>query len=124
MSEVFSFIFVALLCLACWVDFTRLIIPNALNLAILVLGLAQSAISGAPQPVDALIGVLADGGVHGMIAIFYRRYRGFDAIGMGDVKFTAAAGAWLGLMGLPQMLLIASCLDWRIQTRSQLAAAL
>ena len=30
---------------------------------------------------------------------------------MGDVKLFAAAGAWVGTQGLPQILLIASLLD-------------
>jgi leader peptidase (prepilin peptidase)/N-methyltransferase len=110
MTFVFGLILLQLLTLACWTDITRHILPNWLNLLFLVSGLAQSAIQKQPQPVDALIGVLIGGGVLGSIAVAYRHYRGFDGIGMGDVKFTAAAGAWLGWMGLAPMLLIASLL--------------
>ena len=34
--------------------------------------------------------------------------RGFDGLGMGDVKLTAAAGAWVGLEGLAYVVLLAS----------------
>jgi leader peptidase (prepilin peptidase)/N-methyltransferase len=37
----------------------------------------------------------------------YRALRGHDGLGQGDVKFAAAAVLWLGLEGLPGLLLAA-----------------
>ncbi len=110
MIYVFGLGLVGLLSYTCWIDAVRLTLPNRLNLGLLATGLAQSLATGLPKPVDALIGVLVGGLFLGTIAVAYRRCRGFDGIGMGDVKFVAASGAWIGWMGLPQMLLIASVL--------------
>ncbi|WP_054211540.1 A24 family peptidase [Bosea sp. (in: a-proteobacteria)] len=110
MIYVFGLGLSGILAYACWIDSVRLTLPNRLNLGFLATGLAQSFATGLPRPVESLIGVLAGGLLLGIIAVAYRYYRGFDGIGMGDVKFVAAAGAWIGWMGLPQMLLIASVL--------------
>jgi leader peptidase (prepilin peptidase)/N-methyltransferase len=55
-----------------------------------------------------LIGIAA--GYVGLLALnfAYRKVRGRDGLGMGDAKFLAAAGAWLGWSGLPFVVLIAS----------------
>ena len=41
------------------------------------------------------------------IAAAYRRLRGQEGLGLGDAKLLAAAGAWVGLLALPSVLLIA-----------------
>jgi prepilin signal peptidase PulO-like enzyme (type II secretory pathway) len=38
----------------------------------------------------------------------WRTIRGYEGIGLGDAKLLAAGGAWVGIMGLPSILLIAS----------------
>jgi leader peptidase (prepilin peptidase) / N-methyltransferase len=45
-----------------------------------------------------------------MAALFrasYRRIRGFDGLGFGDVKLVAAAALWIGIQGMPVLLLVA-----------------
>jgi leader peptidase (prepilin peptidase) / N-methyltransferase len=42
-----------------------------------------------------------------LIGIGYQRWRGRAGLGLGDAKLLAAGGAWLGLAGLPGVLLIA-----------------
>jgi leader peptidase (prepilin peptidase)/N-methyltransferase len=37
----------------------------------------------------------------------YRWIKGFDGLGFGDVKFVAAGTLWIGLEGIPGLLLIA-----------------
>ena len=39
--------------------------------------------------------------------MLYSRLRGRDGLGLGDAKLFAASGAWLGLEGLPAVLLVA-----------------
>ena len=39
--------------------------------------------------------------------MLYSRVRGRDGLGLGDAKLFAASGAWLGLEGLPAVLLVA-----------------
>ena len=41
------------------------------------------------------------------VGMLYRRLRGRDGLGLGDAKLFAASGAWLGLEGLPGVLLVA-----------------
>ena len=43
------------------------------------------------------------------IAQGYRALRGRPGLGLGDAKLFAAAGAWLGLEGLPSVMVWASC---------------
>ena len=43
------------------------------------------------------------------IAHGYRAWRGRAGLGLGDAKLFAAAGAWLGLEGLPSTMVWASC---------------
>jgi leader peptidase (prepilin peptidase)/N-methyltransferase len=73
------------------VDFQVRRIPNALVLALLVWAVAQMLWLGRPSPVAAGLGVLAAGGLLGLIALVTR-----GAMGAGDVKFAAALGAGLG----------------------------
>ena len=52
----------------------------------------------------ALLGFLT---LYGLAA-FYRHFRNKDGLGLGDAKLLAAAGAWVGIDGLPSVLLISS----------------
>ncbi|MBV9243468.1 MAG: prepilin peptidase [Methylobacteriaceae bacterium] len=83
-------------------------IPDPLNATVLATGLALSWLMPAPGPLAAMIGVLAGGVFLATVAILFRRLRGVDGLGFGDVKFLAAAGAWVGWHGLPPVVLIAS----------------
>ena len=78
-------------------------IPDLANLAAAVLGLAAAALSA-----DARAGVglaLARGAVmFGAFFAFralYRRWRGRDGLGLGDVKLAGVAGLWLDANALP-----------------------
>ena len=42
------------------------------------------------------------------VGIIFRRLRGYEGLGGGDAKLFAAAGAWVGWLGLPSVLLVAS----------------
>lgn len=80
-------------------------LPDALTLPLLLFGLGATwwltpeAI--ADHALAAALGYLAFRGV----AALYRRYRGRDGLGQGDAKLLAAAGAWLGVAALPNVLL-------------------
>jgi len=47
-------------------------------------------------------------GLFYLVRIAYRRFRGRDGLGLGDVKLAAAAGAWLSLPMLPIAIEIAA----------------
>lgn len=89
------------------IDFAHKIIPDGLNLAVAALalaGLAGNALLAADPPdfivekgVAALAGAALYGGGalllrHGVMMVLKK-----DPLGMGDIKFLAAAGLWLGL---------------------------
>jgi len=77
------------------VDLEHQVLPNAITLPGIVVGLAASLVL-PPGWRSALIGVLVGGGVLWMIAEVYLRARGIEGMGMGDVKMLAMIGAFLG----------------------------
>lgn len=89
-------------------DFHRMILPNWLNLSLAAAGAIQSVSIGQPSLIDAALGAFAGGGSLMLVATLFRRLRGIDGLGRGDLKLAAAAGIWTGWQGLPLMLLVAS----------------
>ncbi|SEE00153.1 leader peptidase (prepilin peptidase) / N-methyltransferase [Rhizobiales bacterium GAS191] len=103
-------VLICLAAVAAWIDIQKMILPNWLNIVVLVSGLIQSAILGTPGLTASLVGVLVGASALGAISTLYRSQRGFDGLGLGDVKFVAASGAWLGWAAIAPMLLVASVL--------------
>jgi leader peptidase (prepilin peptidase)/N-methyltransferase len=91
-----------------WIDWRHMILPDALTLPLVVLGLAVAGVLEPERLWDPLLGVVF--GYFGLwlIAWLYRRLRGRDGLGLGDAKLFAAAGAWVGLTGLPSVILAAA----------------
>lgn len=77
------------------IDLEHHLLPNAITLPGIVIGLISSAVL-PPGLVDALIGVLIGGGVLWLIGEAYYRYSGHEGMGGGDVKMLAMIGAFLG----------------------------
>jgi leader peptidase (prepilin peptidase)/N-methyltransferase len=110
MAVFLSFGLLGLLCAAlAWIDIRHGIIPDWLNLAIAGLGLLNTLMIG--DPTDALQAI-GEGVVIGCLFWLLRRlyfaYRNVQGLGLGDVKFLAAAGIWVGIAGLPILLLVAT----------------
>ena len=81
------------------VDARHLIIPNELNAGALALALVHAA-AIAPDAVIESIGDAALRGIATMLLFFglrtaYRKLRGREGLGLGDVKLALVAGAWL-----------------------------
>ena len=103
----------ALLCLLCailaWIDIRDGIIPDWLNLAIAGLGLVKIVMSGDLSAALEAIGEgIAIGGVFWLLRRLYFAVRGIQGLGLGDVKFLGAAGIWVGVAGIPPVLLVAT----------------
>jgi leader peptidase (prepilin peptidase) / N-methyltransferase len=107
------FISFALLCLLCavlaWVDVRYGIIPDWLNLTIAGLGLSKAVIiDGLPAGFEAACEGAAIGAIFWLLRRLYFAVRQIQGLGLGDVKFLAAAGIWSGIEGLPMLMLVAA----------------
>lgn len=94
------------------VDADRYLIPNQLTGAALVLGLLRAGAIGPEAGWVAMLWVafraLAIVGPLLALMAFYRRWRGRDGIGLGDVKLAAVAGAWLGFVTIAAVIELAA----------------
>ncbi|MBX3456023.1 prepilin peptidase [Ferrovibrio sp.] len=86
-------------------DFT---IPDILSYGLILSGLGATAwLKPALLPEHALAALLG-GGLLALLAWGYKRLRGRDGMGWGDVKLLAGIGAWMGLHSLPMVVLLAA----------------
>ena len=98
-----------LLILLAAIDQLHGVLPDELNVALLVVGLISLLFDpSAPRPVDGLVGGLAGAAVFGLVALVYRRWRGRDGLGGGDVKLLGAIGVWVGLFGIAWVVVLAA----------------
>lgn len=105
---IFGCILAALLLGLAYSDVRSMLLPDPLNALLALGGFAQSIVLDFPQPFDAGLGALAGSGLLAMVAAGFYKLRGYDGLGLGDIKFGAAAGLWIGWQGLPFMFFIAS----------------
>ena len=90
------------------IDFRSQLLPDALTLPLLWLGLAVNHWElFAPLP-DALWGAMAGYLVPRLVYHVHHACTGYPGLGLGDCKLLAASGAWLGWQALPLMLLASS----------------
>lgn len=80
------------------------IIPDRVLLVLAPLGLAYQLAIG--HVLVALAGAVLAGGLAYGLRVAFLRLRGRDALGLGDVKFFATAGLWLGPASLPAFLIV------------------
>ncbi|MFH0809554.1 MAG: prepilin peptidase [Pseudomonadota bacterium] len=106
------FAFAAALLAVSFIDLDLQIIPDAISLPGIVVGLGLSFLldPGWPGfgPTGNFLAALAGGGVLYGLAAAYQRLRGIEGMGMGDVKLLAMMGAFLGLRSLPVILFVGS----------------
>lgn len=113
-QAVFLYATIPFLMAAFIIDLRHMILPNVLNvliggLALMFLG-HQMILYGSAYGYDnVVINKLAGIAVFPMVALAIRNgmahFLKKDSMGLGDVKFFAAAGAWLGLSYLPYFLI-------------------
>ncbi len=93
-----------LLCLSV-MDVRSLVLADALTLPLVPAGLGV-CLWFSPQEIwEHALAALGGGVILAAVALGYRRLRGRDGLGLGDVKLFAAAGAWCGPLGLGSVLL-------------------
>jgi leader peptidase (prepilin peptidase)/N-methyltransferase len=78
------------------VDVERFEIPDLANLAILLVGLAWQASELKIEDVlAAIVRCFVAGGLLFAVRLAYRRFRGIEGLGLGDVKLAGAGATWL-----------------------------
>jgi len=82
------------------IDAQHQILPNAITLPGIAVGLAGSFVNPAVLPRDALVGAALGWAIPWTIGEIYRWVRGRAGMGMGDLKMLAMVGAFLGWQGV------------------------
>lgn len=90
------------------IDIEHKLILDSLSLPLLWLGLLVNSFGIFTQPQDAILGAAV--GYLSLWVIYQVHFQltKREGMGYGDFKLTAALGAWLGLIALPQIILIAA----------------
>lgn len=89
------------------IDARHFLIPDLLTLAVGGLGLVDAALRGdALGP--RLAAMAALGAALWLLRAGFTAWKGQTALGLGDVKFLAAAAAWIALESLPIYLFLAA----------------
>ena len=88
-----------------WIDAEWMLLPDVLTLPLLLAGLAATWWVEADALPDHALAAGVGWLVLWSVATIYRRLRGRDGLGEGDAKLLGALGAWVGLVGLADVLL-------------------
>ncbi len=90
-----------------WIDLDRFLLPDILTLPLIVGGVVYSTVAGSGIWLS-LFGALVGYSLIAGLAYYWRTRLGREGIGLGDAKLLAAGGAWVGLFGIPLILLVGS----------------
>lgn len=108
-----------------YIDALWRILPDKLNIVLALLGLVWIAVSPVTLG-QGLAGSAWLGGSFWLLRAAFWRFRHIEAMGLGDVKFVAAAGLWLGVAPLSVFLFLSGvlgmvyALGYRLATREKL----
>jgi leader peptidase (prepilin peptidase)/N-methyltransferase len=108
----FGVVFAGLVLFIAEADLDRYEIPDIWSGALFALGMVWLAVGpevGLEVMLDALFRACVAGGFLLLARALYRLFRGFDGLGLGDVKLAAAGAPWISWPNLPISLLVAAC---------------
>jgi len=88
--------FIAAMIVITFIDIDHKIIPDVITLPSILVSPAAAFVIGQISVTDALIGILAGGGVLWGIAALYELIRKQEGMGFGDVKLLAMVGGFMG----------------------------
>jgi leader peptidase (prepilin peptidase)/N-methyltransferase len=95
-------------------DARHYLIPNELTGAAFALALVRAAAFVPDAGLEALLWPIARAAAIGLplllLMALYRRWRGRDGLGLGDVKLAAVCGAWLDLVTVAAVIELAALL--------------
>jgi len=107
-QAVLMFALIAALLVITFIDLDHRIIPDAITLPGIPVGLAASFGPGLISPFESLIGILAGGGSLFLVAWGYQLITQREGMGGGDIKLLAMIGAFLGWQGVLFTIFVAS----------------
>jgi leader peptidase (prepilin peptidase) / N-methyltransferase len=91
-----------------WIDARCWLLPDLLTLPLVLAGLSAAWLCDQGELASRALGAVLGYAAFRAVAYLYRQLRGRDGLGEGDAKLLAAAGAWVGVSGLPQVVLFAA----------------
>jgi len=100
-------ILTALLLALSYIDIKSYRLPNRFTFPLIAAGLGQAYLLNLPLK-DHLIGAAIGYAAFITIEKIFLKLRGYPGLGRGDAKLLAGGGAWVGWMGLPYIVLMAS----------------
>lgn len=104
------FVFCAALVAVFWIDLDHMIIPDVISLNGIAVGMIASVAGMLPDMTwkYSLAGVLIGGAILYIPAIIYKKIRGLEGLGGGDIKLLAMMGAFVGPYGVVFVLFFSS----------------
>jgi leader peptidase (prepilin peptidase)/N-methyltransferase len=90
------------------IDLDHEILPDAITLPGIGVGLALSFVSVQRTPLEALLGAVLGAGALFLLAFVYEKLARVEGMGLGDVKMLGMAGALLGPAGVVVTVFVAS----------------
>jgi leader peptidase (prepilin peptidase) / N-methyltransferase len=106
-TDPFTIVLFGILAAIAVIDARHGIIPDWTTFALAATGLFRAAATSHSALPICLSAAAAFAMTH-LAHELFRYWRGLSGLGMGDIKFIAAAVFWIGLTGLPNMILIAA----------------
>jgi leader peptidase (prepilin peptidase)/N-methyltransferase len=103
-------VFVSALVAIAFIDLDHQIIPNAITLPGIPLGLLAGLSVGNPPLLERVVGALAGAGFLYLVLLYGGAVYGQDAMGEGDLNLIALVGAFLGWKGVVVTILL-GCLS-------------
>jgi leader peptidase (prepilin peptidase)/N-methyltransferase len=90
------------------IDIKRFEIPDLAVLLLLVSGAFDAASANESAFIDRVVGAIIWPLLLWSLAFGFRKLRGFDGLGFGDVKLVSGLGIWLGFTGMIWVVMAAS----------------
>lgn len=90
------------------IDYLWMVVPDELTLPLIPAGVAVPYLFGNEAVMGHVLGAAVGFVAFAALASLYRWLRGRDGLGMGDAKLLGASGAWVSIVGLPSVVLLAS----------------
>ena len=101
-------VFVGILIFASIYDIEHYVLPDEAGLALAGLGMISAFVTDTLQPLDAVVGAALGGSILFATRLIFSLLRHEEGLGLGDVKWFAAGGLWIGWSGIGPALMIAT----------------